>query len=74
MPGWPCGLLSAGTFLIGEKWVAMHTGDTAEMAVYACAAINHCIEERGLAACAQGRLGYAWLALWLAVGRDIPHR
>ncbi len=57
MPGWPCGLLSAGTFLIGEKWVAMHTGDTAEMAVYARAAINHCIEERGLAACAQRRLG-----------------
>jgi len=21
-----------------------------------------------------GALGYAWLALWLAVGRDIPHR
>jgi ACS family sodium-dependent inorganic phosphate cotransporter len=21
-----------------------------------------------------GALGYLWLALWLAVGRDIPHR
>ena len=21
-----------------------------------------------------GALGYIWLALWLAVGRDIPHR
>jgi len=70
MPGWPCGLLSAGTFLIGEKWVAMHTGDTAEMAVYARAAIN----QAGSLLVLNGALGYAWLALWLAVGRGIPHR
>ena len=47
-PGWACGLLSAGTFLIGEKQVAIDTDDTAEMNVYAHAAINNCIEERRL--------------------------
>ena len=49
----------------------MYLGSAAAMLLLPSIAARH---GPGSLLLLNGVLGYLWLALWLAVGRDIPHR
>ena len=49
----------------------MYLGSAAAMLLLPSIAARH---GPGSLLLLNGALGYLWLALWLAVGRDIPHR